>query len=124
MNCINCGHPLSSSKCEYCGTVYPDFKEPEPETIEYCDGKPAFFTDFDIETLGHKLMLECRKCGYRTKVYTIPPEDMFEAGDYDYLRSPAVQDAIAEFDTHIERRKSFEHHIERIYGPGSAYTKH
>lgn len=23
-NCINCGAPLHSSKCEYCGTVYRD----------------------------------------------------------------------------------------------------
>lgn len=27
LNCINCGAPVSSSKCEYCDTVYSDFND-------------------------------------------------------------------------------------------------
>lgn len=50
-------------------------------------------------------MIRCKKCGFCTKVYTIPYEEMYEAGDYDFVAmSPIVQEALDEFNKHVENR--------------------
>lgn len=32
--CKNCGAPLRSNKCEYCGTVYANFKIQEENNVQ------------------------------------------------------------------------------------------
>lgn len=44
LNCPNCGQPITSEKCEYCGTVFYDFvnispNEPSYLRIKYGDKK-------------------------------------------------------------------------------------
>lgn len=34
-NCPNCGQPITSEKCEYCGTVFYDFVNISPEEPSY-----------------------------------------------------------------------------------------
>ena len=61
-----------------------------------------FYTDHDILECQYKLIVKCKKCGYRTKTYLIPDEEMYEAGSYDFITMyPTVQKAIDEFNKHI-----------------------
>ena len=41
MNCKNCGAPLQSSKCEYCGTIDFDLRERERRAIYFTLGEPC-----------------------------------------------------------------------------------
>ena len=64
-----------------------------------------FYTDHDVLDLQYKLIIKCKKCGYCTKTYLIPYEEMYEAGTYDFITmSPTVQKALYEFDEHVESK--------------------
>ena len=49
-NCVNCGAPLHGSKCEYCGTEYPENSDSEKPNLEMldvssCDDKSKVLID-------------------------------------------------------------------------------
>ena len=105
MNCVNCGHPLTSEECEYCGTFYPNFpskKEKPPENkkivCNVCGGDPVIFYDHDIDFCKHCVIVGCLKCKIHTKHHYCDDRDLMDLNSDNYKKQQFVIDAMKEFD--------------------------
>ena len=78
MNCQNCGHPLQSDTCEYCGTWYPDFpgkkqfsnrRSVDPYSCEKCGTKFIWKADYDLLENQCKIDIGCSRCNDYKRYY-------------------------------------------------------
>ena len=81
-NCPNCGAPIETAECPYCGTLFLDFGAIDIQGT----GKPIFlrFNDGHGRTILRKVVLT------RTTIYVEPDDTFFYADDqvYQAIRHP------------------------------------
>ena len=101
MNCYNCGAPLSSGKCGYCGTLNMDFSKyilpsMDPKMKKHsedCGGNPILLASRDPVSLDHLYQFECAKCKKRTKIYRVDGVDLnYYMGDVLHAVNLAFDD--------------------------------
>lgn len=75
-NCPNCGAPIETAECPYCGTLFLDFGAIDIQGT----GKPVFlrFKDHYGRTVLRKVVLT------RTTIYIEPDDTFFYADDQIY----------------------------------------
>lgn len=75
-NCPNCGAPIETAECPYCGTLFLDFGAIDIQGT----GKPIFlrFNDGHGRTILRKVVLT------RTTIYIDPDDTFFYADDQIY----------------------------------------
>ena len=87
-NCRNCGAPVTSERCDYCGTAYADSEMPiitneleKPVRCPRCGGVPNIFYDFSILEQEWYVFVSCSKCKARTRIGKVHLEDMINVYD-------------------------------------------
>ena len=87
-NCRNCGAPVTSKRCDYCGTVYADSEVTmitneleKPVRCPRCGGVPTIFHDFSILEQERYVFVSCSKCKARTRIEKVCLENMINVYD-------------------------------------------